>query len=168
MGRDTPEHLSDLKKLPCGNWRYVIAMPHEHELAKIPEITLALLAKYPLLTYNFTFSGTTVATRAFQRSGVSAYNVAFESDDAAILLQYAQLGLGVALFDDAACANYSGDLMIRDVGHLFEPSQFQILLRSDAVIRSYIYDFIERLNGNLTRETVDKLLYAPAMVDFSI
>ena len=83
-----------------------------------------------------------------------------------VLQQYAKQGLGIALIDNMA--KLEEGMQKIDVSHLFETSQYHILLRSDVLVRGYVYDFIEMLNPELTREKVDKWLYAPVVEDFSI
>lgn len=43
-----------------------------------------------------------------------------------------------------------------------------MVVRSDGVLRGFAYDFMGLLDGNLTRERVNRLLFAPAVEDFSI
>ena len=38
----------------------------------------------------------------------------------------------------------------------------------DGVLRGFAYDFMGLLGGGLTRERVNRLLFAPAVEDFSI
>lgn len=166
LGKDAPDDVSDLKKLPCGQWHYMLYVPINHALTQLPEISLSDITAYPLLTYGFTFQAGSVASRAFSRARIHNYVVAFESDDAMVLQQYAKQGLGVALIDNMA--KLEEGMQKIDVSHLFETSQYHILLRSDVLVRGYVYDFIEMLNPELTREKVDKWLYAPVVEDFSI
>lgn len=165
---DVVEDLANIKKLPCGAWHYVVVMSPSHPLAQA-SLSLSDIANYPLLTYDSTFATGSLASRAFLRTDIPHCQVAFESNDAQVLLQYARLGLGIALLDNTAVQSLSTDgLVVRHVGHLFAPAQYYVLLRDDALVRSYVYDFMAMVDDKLTRETVDKWLYAPAVVDFSI
>lgn len=58
--------------------------------------------------------------------------------------------------------------MALDVGYLFELGEYKVVVRSDGVLRGFAYDFMGLLDGNLTRERVNRLLFAPAVEDFSI
>ena len=158
----------DLRKLSFGEWRYVLVLPRGHELADKEEISLADVAALPLLTYGFAFDGGALAARAFARARLSWHTV-FESDDGGVLLDYVRLGLGAGLIDGAGFDGEKyGDLVALDVGHLFELGEYKVVVRSDGVLRGFAYDFMGLLDGNLTRERVNRLLFAPAVEDFSI
>ena len=160
---DAAGDWGDLRGLPFGEWRYVLVLPRGHELAERGAISLADLASLPLLTYGFAFEAGALAARAFARARLSWHTV-FESDDGAVLLDYVRLGLGAGLID----GERYGDLVAVDVGHLFELGEYKVVVRSDGVLRGFAYDFMGLLNGNLTRERVNRLLFAPAVEDFSI
>ena len=147
---DVAGNGEDLRKLSFGEWRYVLVLPRGHELASKGEISLADVAALPLLTYGFAFDGGALAARAFARARLSWHTV-FESDD----------GGG---FD----GEKYGDLVALDVGHLFELGEYKVVVRSDGVLRGFAYDFMGLLDGGLTRERVNRLLFAPAVEDFSI
>lgn len=158
----------DLRKLSFGEWRYVLVLPRGHELAEREAISLADVAALPLLTYGFAFDGGALAARAFARARLSWHTV-FESDDGGVLLDYVRLGLGAGLIDGAGFDGEKyGDLVALDVGHLFELGEYKVVVRSDGVLRGFAYDFMGLLDGGLTRERVNRLLFAPAVEDFSI
>lgn len=169
IGQDVPVGWEDLKMLPCGAWQYAVFVPHEHELCRLPALSLAEIMRHPLLTYDFALQPGTSAARALARTRLHDVSTVLESGDAEILKQYARLGLGVALLAQSAYdAERDTDLTVLDVGHLFEPSEYQVMLRGDTLMRSYMYDFIELLCPTLHRERVNKLLFSPAIEDFSI
>ena len=120
------------------------------------------------MTYGFAFDGGALAARAFARARLSWHTV-FESDDGGVLLDYVRLGLGAGLIDGAGFDGEKyGDLVALDVGYLFELGEYKVVVRSDGVLRGFAYDFMGLLDGNLTRERVNRLLFAPAVEDFSI
>lgn len=168
VGKDVPQNATELRKLSYSAWRYVLILPHEHKLAHQSHITLTDIAAHPLLTYDFTFDTGSAAARAFARAKLATQTV-FTSDDSAILKQYVRLGLGIGLLDDTAFhTTMDTDLAMRDIGHLFEPCEYKILLRGDALLRGYAYDFMQLLHPSLTRDRINHLMYAPAIEDFSI
>ena len=165
---DCSGEWDSLRALSFGEWRYVLVLPRDHELVSKGEISLADVAALPLLTYGFTFDGGALATRAFARARLSWHTV-FESDDGGVLLDYVRLGLGAGLMDGAGFdgGRYQ-DLVALDVGHLFELGEYKVVVRSDGVLRGFAYDFMGLLDEGLTRERVNRLLFAPAVEDFSI
>ncbi|MDK4707972.1 LysR substrate-binding domain-containing protein [Kingella negevensis] len=168
IGQDVPETTAELSRLSCGAWNYILLMPRTHPLAQKNVFTLNDLADLPLLTYSFAFDDGAVATRAFNRARL-AWHTVFLSNDSEVLKQYIRLGLGVGLLDSAAYQqDADSDLVAINVQYLFEPCEYKILLRNDTLICSYTYDFIQHVEPNLNRERVNKLMYSPAVEDFSI
>ncbi|XXQ68383.1 LysR substrate-binding domain-containing protein [Neisseriaceae bacterium B1] len=169
FGEDVDDNMSDLRRLPCGQWHYALIVPREHALLQHAHLSLADIAAYPLLSNEFAFQAASAALRAFNRARLSHYRVAFQAADNEVLKTYVRLGLGVALIDaiafDETCDT---DLVAIDVGHLFDNAFYHAILRSDTLIRSYTYDFIEHLCPSLNKDRVNQLLYAPSIEDFSI
>ncbi len=168
LSGDLPDLPADVGSLPCGQWHYAVFVPPSHRLATLPEITLRDLADEPLLAYGFSFDAGTVLARAFGRGRVADYRVALAADDDDLLKTYVRFGLGVGLLNRDAHDDADAGIVMRDAGRLFEPVPVQILLRGDALIRNYVYDFIAMLDAGLTRDRVNQLLYTPAQEDFSI
>lgn len=156
----------DLRRLLCERWAYSLLVPEEHLLARQPEIALTDIIAHPLLTYDYMLNPTAPLGRALLRANMKDCKIVLTSHDVDVLQTYVRLGLGVALVDTMAVAQT--DLVQRDVSALFAPDDVQILLRPDVLLRNYTYDFFEHFDVNLTRERVDKLLYAPPIDDFSI
>lgn len=167
------EHLDDyseLKKLPCGEWNHAVVVPHDHPLldCKNP-LGIEDLAAFPLVTYEFAFHAGSSIARAFQKAKFDRPDVVLAAADTDVLKTYVKLGLGVGVMAKMAFdAENSRDFEIIDAGHLFDPSPIWIAVRADTYLRGYAYDFIGLFSSNLTRETVDKILYAPVVEDFSI
>lgn len=157
----------ELRRLLCERWGYALLLPKKHPLVDVPHLTWADIMAQTLLTYEYMLHGEAPLGRALARSDVKACRVALAANDVDVLQTYVRLGLGVGLVD-AAIELKDDDLILRDVSWLFEPDDVQILLRQDGLISHYIYDFFEYFCENLTRERVDKLLYAPPIEDFSI
>ena len=51
------EHFSDLIMMPCYSWNRAIVVPSAHPLAQMGSITIEEIAKEPLVTYVFGFTG---------------------------------------------------------------------------------------------------------------
>lgn len=167
IGQQSNDYLDVLRRLPYGYCRYVLLLPNNHALLQSNHVSIKDIATYPLLTDDFAF--TSVLSRSFQREEIAYYRIALESADNELLKYYVRLGLGVGLLNkEALKANQDDDLHILDIAHLFEPLQNHIVLRPDVLIRNYVYDFINYLSPNLSKERVDQLLYAPVLEDFSI
>lgn len=140
--------------LPCYQWNRCVVAPYEHPLWNDFPLTLEKIVRYPLITYDFSFTGGSVVKRVFNQAGLEP-NVVLTAIDADVIKTYVNLGLGVGLL--AAMAydqERDGNLRMLDVGHLFPASTTYLGLRRDAFLRDYIYDFIHILVPELNRNTV--------------
>jgi hypothetical protein len=83
----------ELVMLPCYQWnRCVIARP-DHPILKAKPLTLEAIAKYPLVTYDFAFTGRSQINKAFAARGL-APNVVLTAIDADIIKTYVAIGAG--------------------------------------------------------------------------
>lgn len=149
------ERYEDLVTLPCYQWNRCVITPLRHPLLKERQLTLEMIAQYPIVTYDFAFSGDSPIKRAFDARGIRP-NVALTAVDADVIKTYVELGLGVGIlakmaFDPAR----DFGLRLIDASHLFEPSTTRIGIRRHTYLRGYIYDFIEMFAPHLTRRVVD-------------
>lgn len=160
-------NATELRRLLGKPWAYALVVQPENPLSQTEHITWADIVKQALLTYDYALQPQAALHKALAKAGQGDVRVAFASNDHDTLFTYARLGLGVAIVDKMACDNLN-DLVVCDINHLFEPAHLHILLRQDNLLRSRAYDLIELMLPELTRETVQRLLYAPAVQDFSI
>lgn len=148
-----------LVALPCYQWNRCVVVPARHALLRLRrKLTLADIAQYPIVTYDFAFAGSGQVSKAFEARGLSP-NVILTAIDADVIKTYVQLGLGIGLlaamaFDPAA----DKKLRALDVSHLFAPSTTQVGIRKGAYLRSFAFDFIELFAPHLTRAVVTKAL----------
>ncbi len=148
----------DLVMLPCYQWnRCVIARP-DHPILKAKPLTLEAIAKYPIVTYDFAFTGRSQINKAFAARGLTP-NVALTAIDADIIKTYVALGLGIGIvaymaYDPKADKN----LRAVDAAHLFESATTRLGIRKNAWLRGYAYTFIELFAPHLTRKMVQSAL----------
>jgi LysR family transcriptional regulator, cys regulon transcriptional activator len=144
--------------LPCYEWNRCVVVPKGHRLINAAPLSLAKLASFPLITYDFAFTGSTIVSKVFHDAGVMP-NVVLTAIDADVIKTYVGLGLGVGLIANMA---YDGerdkDLVRLDCSHLFPASTTYLGVRKDAFLRSYIYGFIELLAPKFDRKAVDEAL----------
>lgn len=160
----------ELCHLPYAEWNRCVLVPQHHTLASCTTpLTLAQIAAYPLLTYDFAFDGQSEIARAFRVAGVDVPRVVLSSADTGVLKTYIRQGLGIGLMAAAAYdAAVDHDLCVLDAAHLFTPATTRVVLRRDRYLRGYMYDFISAIAPHLTREVVGQLLYEPVAEDYSI
>jgi LysR family cys regulon transcriptional activator len=152
------EHYKDLAMLPCYQWNRCVLTPPRHPLLKVKKLTLADIARYPVITYDFAFTGRSKINQAFAAEGLTP-EVVLTAIDADVIKTYVELGLGVGI---VAMMAYDPDrdqrLRALDASHLFEPSTTRFGIRKDAYLRGYVYDFIEMFAPHLGRDVVDATL----------
>ncbi len=145
--------FSDLKLLPCYRWDRVVIVPRDHALTRLGRpLTLEDLGQFPLVTYVFSFSGESSLKKAFAGVGVEP-EVVFTARDADVIKTYVRIGMGVGIV--AGMARECGaddDLAVVDATDLFPRSTTWIGFRRDAVLRDYMFDFMERFAPHIDRE----------------
>jgi LysR family cys regulon transcriptional activator len=149
------ELFEDLVMLPCYQWNRCIIAPPGHPILRRKRPTIADIGAYPIVTYDFAFTGRSRINAAFEAAGVVP-NVVLTAIDADVIKTYVALGLGVGIiakmaFDPAQDRN----LRTIDAAHLFEPSTTRIGLRRNFYLRGYVYDFIAMFAPHLDRKSVD-------------
>ena len=144
--------------LPCYQWNRCVVVPRDHPLLSDTPLTLAKLAAYPLITYDFAFTGGTLVSKIFSDAGLTP-NVVLTAIDADVIKTYVNLGLGVGLLANMAYdPERDGHLVALDASHLFPDSTTYLGVRKDAFLRGYMYGFIEIIAPHFNRKTVNNAL----------
>ena len=152
------ELFSDLIMMPCYRWNRCIVVPKGHALCNVGELTLEELAKYPLVTYVFGFTGRSKLDEAFIERGLVP-KVVFTAADADVIKTYVRLGLGVGIIAKMAHDEVlDDDLVSIDASHLFQSSVTRIGFRRGTFLRGYMYEFIEAFAPHLTKELISDAL----------
>jgi LysR family transcriptional regulator, cys regulon transcriptional activator len=152
---EAEEFYEGLVLLPCYQWnRCVITLPG-HPLLAERQLTLEGIARHPVITYDFAFTGSSPIKRAFETKGITP-NVVLTAIDSDVIKAYVEMGLGVGILAKMAYdpARDLG-LALIDASHLFEPSTARIAIRRNAYLRGYVYEFIELFAPHLKRAVVE-------------
>jgi len=152
-------HLyNDLLMLPCYHWNRSVIVKHDHPLAQKGTITIEDIAKHPLVTYVFGFTGRSELDHAFNQAGLTP-KIVFTATDADVIKTYVRLGVGIGVVASMAIdEEVDTDLVRIDASHLFEYSTTKIGFRRGNFLRGYMYDFIERFAPHLTKAVVEKAI----------
>lgn len=162
--------FAELLLVPSYHWDRSIIVPAGHELTTLGrKLSLQDLAKYPLVTYVFSFGGQSSFKRAFADEGLEP-NVVFTARDADVIKTYVRMGMGVGVVASmAADCSDREDLHAIDAAGLFPRSTTWIGFPRDAVLRRYMTEFvqlfaphvtsrhIEEIRRAATQETIDEL-----------
>ncbi len=148
----------DLIMLPCYHWTRSLVVRNDHPLAKVSQITIEQIAKYPLVTYVFGFTGRSELDEAFARAGLEP-RIVFTATDADVIKTYVRVGLGVGVIATMAVdQKLDDDLVVIDASHIFASSTTMIGFRKGTFLRGYMYDFIERFAPHLTRDRIERTM----------
>ncbi len=152
----------ELVTLPCYEWHHCIITPPKHPLLAENKLTLDKVAQYPIITYDFAFTGRNKINAAFQAKNL-APNIVLTAIDADVIKTYVELGLGIGIVAHMAyIPERDKHLRMLEAGHLFQPSTTRIAIRRNEYLRGYTYDFIELFASHLTRDVVAKALQREA------
>jgi LysR family cys regulon transcriptional activator len=144
----------NLITLPCYEWNHCIITPLHHPLLEEKKLTLEKIAQYPIITYDFAFSGRAKINAAFDAAHLQP-NIALTAIDADVIKAYVELGLGIGILAKMAfIPERDKHLRMIDAGHLFKPSTTRIAIRKNEYLRGYTYDFIELFAPHLTYQLV--------------
>jgi LysR family cys regulon transcriptional activator len=149
---------AELVTLPCYQWSHLVVVPQGHVLRERQPISLAMLAGYPLITYDPTFTGRSHIDRAFERLALKP-NVMLTAIDSDVIKTYVELGLGVGIIAEMAFDPLR-DTTLASVpaSHLFDANTTRLAFRRDAWLRGFEYELIELLAPQLTRRMVEATL----------
>ncbi|MFM7272557.1 MAG: HTH-type transcriptional regulator CysB [Gammaproteobacteria bacterium] len=150
------ELFSDLVMMPCYRWNRCVIVPSGHPLARVGKLTLEDIARHPIVTYVFGFTGRSRLDEAFRSRGLTP-RVVFTATDADVIKTYVRLGLGIGIIARMAVdETLDRDLVVLDASALFEPSITNIGFRRGTFLRGYMYEFIELFAPHLRRAVVDE------------
>jgi len=153
---DIPDGLVDL---PCYRLYRSIITPPRHPLLRAKRLTLEELVRYPLITYDEAFNGSTVVLKAFSDRGLKP-KVVLSAVDADVARIYVAKGLGIAISANIAFdQNENPNLRQIDARHLFKPSYLSLILRRHSHLRTFMIHFMKMFAPKLDREVILAALY---------
>lgn len=151
------DRFDDLLRLPGYQWDRVILVPRDHELTKLDRpVTLRDLARFPLVSYVFSFESDRSLHNFFAEQGLDA-NVVFTARDSDVIKTYVRMGLGVGVV--AGMAYEPGDrqsLAAIPVKGIFPRSTTWIGLRRNMMLRCYMADFLRLFAPHLSDEQIER------------
>lgn len=147
-------HNDNLICLPCYHWNRCIVVPPDHPLISERSLTLATIANYPIITYDYAFTGSTLVSKVFHDAGLTP-NVVLTAIDADVIKTYVTLGLGIGLVANMAYDEARDTHLVKlDVSHLFPDSTTYLGVRKDAFLRSYMLGFISMIAPQISADDV--------------
>lgn len=155
---ETHELPEEVVVLPCfGVSRSVVTLPG-HPLLRVKSITLAAIARYPIITYDEGFSARSIIDKSFADSGLTP-NVVLSAIDADVSKAYVEMGMGIAILATIAFdAKKDTNLRRIDANRLFPPSTLGIVVRRNNYLCGYMVDFMREFAPSLRKIDVRKIL----------
>ncbi|MGL6496276.1 LysR substrate-binding domain-containing protein [Aeromonas veronii] len=148
---DEPEEGSDLLMLPSFQWQRGLVLPKDHPLAKATSLTPAELVEFALVTDGRALSAAHGTDCAHAESRIACC-----ASDSDVLKTYVRQGMGIGVMATFAWEpQRDGDLVLKTAPWL-PGGVAAIGLRRGAFLCGYLYDLIERLAPQLTRERVEQ------------
>ncbi|HHM04415.1 MAG TPA: HTH-type transcriptional regulator CysB [Gammaproteobacteria bacterium] len=148
------EQFAELVMLPCYQWNRCVVVPPGHPLTEVKPLTLEAIARYPVVTYDFAFTGRSKINSAFEARGLQP-NVVLTAIDSDVIKTYVELGLGVGILAKMAYdPSRDAHLVALDAAHLFEPSTTRIGIRRGRFLRAYAFEFIHLFAPHLDRDAI--------------
>jgi LysR family cys regulon transcriptional activator len=149
------DQYPQLLMLPCYQWTHCVIAPDGHPVLDGRALSLAELARWPLITYDSAFAGRSRINAAFERAHLTP-NVVLAAIDADVIKTYVSLGLGLGIIAHQAYdVVRDAGLQALEAGQLFGSNTTRIGLRRGTHVRRFDYDFIELFAPQLTRRAVD-------------
>ncbi|MGC4029302.1 MAG: LysR substrate-binding domain-containing protein [Steroidobacteraceae bacterium] len=142
--------------LPCYRWYRQVIVPQGHPLAAVKRLTLEELGRYPIVSYAFSFTGSSSLTDAFAARNIRP-NIALAARDADVIKTYVRLGIGVGIIANMAVDPVEDSDLVRiDASHLFPMHVTWAGFDRSALLRRYMYDFFSLLAPHLGKRLVDR------------
>ena len=144
-----------LTNIPCYKWNRSLITLADHPLLTIPELTLADLCDYPLMTYVYGFTGRQTFSDTFRKANLEPH-VVLSAADTDIIKTYVQEEMGVGIIASMALDDRPDEhLVSRDISHLFPWEISRIAYINDKFLRQYqqkfidlFLDYVHRSNDN--------------------
>lgn len=159
IASETSHMSKSLITLVCSQWDFCVVAQPDHPLLEERLLTLERLVEFPLITYDYSFSGRSLISKAFTEKNLKT-NMALTAMDSDVIKAYVELGLGVGILASMAY-DPKRDTMLRriEANHLFETNTTHIGLHKGKYLRGYMYAFIELFAPHLKRKVIDDELH---------
>lgn len=162
IGTETSQPFPNLARLACMRLSRSLVAKKGHPILRTKNLTLAEIAKYPIITHDPAFSGRWRVMEAFKKQGLKPRFI-FGIVDADVSKAYVERGFGIAILSTVSIdPERDSGLRARDVGHLLEPSTIYVSLRKNGYFRQFVFDFIRNFSPNLAADSITAALNGSA------
>lgn len=157
----------ELVSVPAYQWHHGVVVAAGHPLERERPLTLEAIARFPVVTYDPSFTGRSAVDRSFAQRGL-APEIALTALDSDVIKSYAGLGLGVGIVSAMAYdARKDRGLTLLPAAHLFPVQTTRVAFRRGARLRGFAMEFIRMFVPHLPGEALARLVRG-AGEDFEI
>lgn len=154
IATETISDVPDFAVFPFYSWHHTVVVPEGHPLAQVQQVSLQVLAEYPIITYSEGFTGRKKIDETFASAGLSP-DVVMSALDADVIKTYVELGLGIGIVASMAYQRERDqNLHQMDVSHLFPNNTTFIALRRGHHLRGYVHYFLKLASPELTEQRI--------------
>ncbi len=140
------EEIAQSKKLEsiaCYRWNRSLITRPNHPILQQKRVSLADLAKYPIITYVMGFTGRQHFNDMFLQSGITA-NIVLSAADTDIIKTYVLDDMGIGVIAGMAYTAEADKTLVRkDLSHLFPWETTRIAYQKSKHLRRYEKTFID-------------------------
>ena len=144
--------------LPYYQWQHSMIVPKGHPLAQYQTITLAELAKWPLITYHGGFTGRSKIDAAFGQAGLNP-DIVLSALDADVIKTYVELGMGVGIVASTAFDAERDRRLVQLNSDLFGINTTWIAIRRGHLLRGFAYEFAALCSAQLDLTALKQAAY---------
>ena len=154
---------------PYYTWHHHIVVPAGHPLTQQPELTLARLAEWPIITYQSGLTGRARVDEAFAAAGLQP-EILLTAQDSDVIKTYVELEMGVGILADMAFdARRDTGLVQLDGSHLFAAHTAWIGLKRGQYQHNFAWQFIQQCNPQLALSDIQARVFgSEPMLDYEI
>ncbi|MDP2242264.1 MAG: LysR substrate-binding domain-containing protein [Burkholderiales bacterium] len=136
------EHVPGLAWQPCYRIDHIVIAPSRHPLLRERNLSLASLARFPLVTYDASFRFGHLVRERFMAQGLEP-NIVISAIDSDVIKAYVEAGFGVAILPATAySATRDKGLRSRPANHLFAPNICYVMTLEGRHLEPHLQDFV--------------------------
>jgi len=148
VATETLDQFPELVTEPLYRWHHCVIVKNNHPLASDKKLTLAKIARYPIITYDAAFSGRSALDSTFAAAGL-AIDLVLTAIDTDVIKTYVREGLGIGIIAGMAVDAHDRELVAIDGAKIFPERTTKLAYRKNAYLRGYVRDFIHTLTEQL-------------------
>jgi LysR family cys regulon transcriptional activator len=161
ISTERPSDHSSLLSIPLGILQRSLVTPRDHPLAAARSVSLADIARFPIVGYNERSRTGELLATAFREAGLAPHYVVSGSD-ADVIKVYVAAGLGVGIVPTAALDGDAPLLVARDVTKLLPRTQTVLSMRRNVFLPRHLVAFVQILLPQWSRTRLEKAMAVPA------